>query len=185
MEDAFSLFGLERRPQINGAELKEKYLRLAATRHPDLSDGDDEEFHLLQDAYKTLRDPAARLRHLMELEFPAGGSQNESALHSELFMCAGSAVQAAKAVFLRLESTTTALARALLAPEIVAALGQVREAKKTVQQTEAQLTARLENLDARWPKVSSTELAVLASSFTFISRWMSQLSEWEFRLANG
>jgi hypothetical protein len=47
------------------------------------------------------------------------------------------------------------------------------------------LTARLENLDARWPKVSSTELAVLASSFTFISRWMSQLSEWEFRLANG
>src|SRR4030095_14649998 len=104
MEDAFSLFGLERRPQINGAELKEKYLRLAATRHPDLSDGDGEEFHLFQDAYKTLRDPAARLRHLMELEFPAGGSQNESALHSELFMCAGSAVQAAKAVFLRLES---------------------------------------------------------------------------------
>src|SRR5882724_4577339 len=57
MEDAFSLFSLERRPLIDEAALKEKYLRLAATRHPDLSGGNDEKFHLLQDAYKTLREP--------------------------------------------------------------------------------------------------------------------------------
>jgi curved DNA-binding protein CbpA len=184
MEDAFSLFGLERRPLIDEAALKEKYLRLAATRHPDVSDGDGEKFHLLQDAYKTLREPAARLRHLMELEFPGDDTQSDFAPHAELFMSAGSAVQSAKAVFLRSENTTTALARALLSPEIAAALRQVREAIKSVQHTIDQSTARLENFDARWPKVSAAELAALASSFTFISRWMAQLSEWEFRLAN-
>ena len=139
MEDAFSLFSLERRPLIDEAALKEKYLRLAAMRHPDLVDGDDEKFHLLQDAYKTLREPAARLRHLAELEFPGGGSQSESAPHAELFMSAGSAVQAAKAIFLRSEDTTTALARALLAPDIAVALQQVRGALQSIQQARGQL----------------------------------------------
>ncbi len=185
MEDAFSLFGLDRRPLIDEAALKEKYLRLAATRHPDLADGDDEKFHLLQDAYKTLREPAARLRHLIELEFPGGGSASDSAPHAELFMSAGSAVQAAKAVILRSEKTTTALARALLSPEIAAVLREVRKALESVQKTRDQLTERLENLDVRWPEVSADELSALASSFTFLSRWKSQLAEWEFRLANG
>jgi curved DNA-binding protein CbpA len=184
MEDAFSLFDLERRPLIDEAALKEKYLRLAAKRHPDLSDGDSEKFSLLQDAYKTLREPAARLRHLMELEFPDSDAPSDFTPDAQLFMSAGTAVQSAKAVFSRLENATTALARALLSPEIAAALRQVREAMKSVQHTMDQGKARLENFDARWPEVSATELAGLALSFTFLSRWLSQLSEWEFRLAN-
>ena len=184
MEDAFSLFGLDRRPLIDEAALKEKYLRLAATRHPDLADGDNEKFHLLQDAYKTLREPAARLRHLLELEFPSGGKKSDPAPHAELFMSAGSAVQAAKAVFLRSEKTTTALARALLSPEIAAVLREVRKALESVQKAQDQLTDRLESLDVRWPEVSADELSALAASFSFLSRWKSQLSESEFRLAN-
>jgi curved DNA-binding protein CbpA len=185
MEDAFSLFALERRPLIDEGALKERYFRLAATRHPDLSGGNDEKFHLLQDAYRTLREPAARLRHLMELEFVGGRGQSDSTAHAELFMNVGSAIQAAKAVFFRSENTTTALARALLAPEIVAALRQVREAAESLQRTQDEVTARLESVDARWPDVSPDELADLASSFSFLSRWKSQLSEWEFRLATG
>jgi hypothetical protein len=100
-------------------------------------------------------------------------------------MSVGNAVQAAKAVFLRSENITTALARALLSPEIVAALRQIREASESVQRTQDQVTERLGSLDLRWPDVSPGELADLASSFTFLSRWTSQLSEWEFRLTNG
>ncbi|HEY5704693.1 MAG TPA: hypothetical protein VIS96_03880 [Terrimicrobiaceae bacterium] len=185
MEDAFALFGLERRPLIDEAALKETYLRIAAIRHPDLKGGDDEQFHLLQEAYKTLREPAARLKHLMELEVPGAASQIDSAPHAELFMSAGSAVQAARAIFLRLESRTTALARALLAPEAASALGKVRAALESVQQAQDESRVRLESLDKRWPDVSRDELADLASSFTFLERWISQLSEWEFRLSNG
>ena len=185
MEDAFSLFGLDRRPLIDEVALKERYLRLAATWHPDVACGNDEKFHLVQDAYKTLREPARRLRHLMELEFFGGGGQSDSTAHAELFMSAGSAVQAAKAVFLRSQNTTTALARALLAPDIAAALEEVRGALQSIRQARDQLKVRLENLDMRWPEVSPDELADLASSSAFLLRWKSQLSEWEFRLANG
>ena len=102
MEDAFSLFGLERRPLIDEAALKEKYLRLAAIRHPDLSGGNDEKFHLLQDAYKTLREPAARLRHLVELEFPGGGIQSESAPHTRAFHECGKCSAGGKSYFFAL-----------------------------------------------------------------------------------
>ena len=70
VEDAFSLFDLQPRPWIDELALKEKYLRLAAIKHPDLLDGGDEQFHRLQTAYKTLGEPAARLRHLLALQFP-------------------------------------------------------------------------------------------------------------------
>jgi curved DNA-binding protein CbpA len=184
MEDAFSLFGLQRRPLLDESELKEKYLRLAETRHPDLSAATNDQFHLLQDAYKTLREPAARLRHLLELQFGGHEDRDDSAAHAELFMRAGSAAHAARGVLARLENTTTSLARALLRPEIVSALKEVREAIRSVQNTQDELRERLASLDARWPDVTRAELSALASSFAFVSRWALQLSEWEFRLEN-
>jgi hypothetical protein len=185
VEDAFALFDLERRPLIDEVVLKERYMRLAAARHPDLSGGDDEQFHLLQNAYKTLGDPAARLRHLMELVFRGAEVRDDSAPHAELFMCAAGAVHAARAVLSRLENRGTRLGRALLSPEIASALEQVRAAMASVRKTRSELTARLESLDLRWPDVSAGELAALASSFSFLSRWASELSESEFRLAHG
>ena len=184
MEDAFALFDLKRRPLIDEAALKERYLRLAAALHPDIS-GDDEKFHLLQDAYKTLREPAARLQHLLDLEFPADRNNIGSAPYAELFMRAASAAQAARTVSLRSENTTSALARALLVSEMATALRQVREAFQSIQRARDELTMRLEKLDIGWPEVSPDELAALASSFRFIARWTAQLSEWEFRLSNG
>jgi curved DNA-binding protein CbpA len=185
VEDAFALFDLERRPLIDEVVLKERYMRLAAARHPDLSGGDDEQFHLLQNAYKTLGDPAARLRHLMELVFRGAEVRDDSAPHAELFMCAAGAVHAARAVLSRLENRGTRLGRALLSAEIASALEQVRAAMASVRKTRSELTARLESLDLRWPDVSAGELAALASSFSFLSRWASELSESEFRLAHG
>jgi curved DNA-binding protein CbpA len=185
MDDAFAFFGFERRPLVDEVALKERYLRFAADRHPDVSGGADVDFHLVQEAYKTLREPAARLRHLIELEFPAHRRNGGAAPHAELFVQAGSAVQAAREVSQRLENTGSALARALLSPEIAEALRRIREAHKLVQETRAELVGSLESLDRRWPNVSSEELSALASSFRFLTRWTVQLSEWEFRLSNG
>ena len=184
MEDAFSLLGLERRPLVDEEALKTSYLRLAVARHPDIAGGGEEKFHQLQEAYKTLSEPAARLRHLLELQFPDVGRPAGSAPHAELFLHAGGAIQAAKASFSRREKSTTALARAILSPEIAAALRQVREALESMRRAREELEARLEDLDNRWPAVSALDLTALATSFAFVSRWMSELSEWEFRLVN-
>jgi len=73
----------------------------------------------------------------------------------------------------------------VLSPEIAAALRQVREALESMLRTRKEFEARLEDLDDRWPVVSAFDLMALATSFAFVSRWMSELSEWEFRLENG
>ena len=185
MEDAFAVFGISRRPLIDEPELKEKYLRLAADRHPDASGGDDEEFHLVQEAYKTLRDPAARLRHLLELTFPTFRRDGGHVPHAELFLRAGNAVQAARMIWQRFENTSSALARALLSPEIADALRGIREASGFVQEAEDELESQLDDLDTRWPDVSPDELSALATAFRFLARWKSQLSEWEFQLSTG
>ncbi len=185
MEDAFAVFGISRRPLVDEAALKETYLKLAADRHPDTSGGDQAEFHLVQEAYKTLRDPTRRLRHLLELAFPAYSKDGGHIPHAELFLRAGNAVQDARGIWQRFENTSSALARALLSPEIAKALQQIREASGFVQDAEGELATQLEALDARWPDISPDELSALATAFRFVSRWKSQLSEWEFQLSSG
>ena len=184
VEDAFSLFDLQPRPLIDELALKEKYLRLAAIKHPDFLGGGEEQFHRLQGAYKTLADPAARLRHLLALQFASADIHSDGVPHDEIFPRVGGALQQAKAVVSRLDHMTTALGRALLSPEVATALQQIREATNSVSQAWNQSITDLEDLDARWPEVSAAELVAMASSFTFLSRWKSQLSEWEFRLVN-
>jgi curved DNA-binding protein CbpA len=183
--DAFVLFDFERRPLIDEGTLKERYLRLAANCHPDAPGGHDGDFYFLQEAYKVLREPATRLRHLIELEFPDHVPGNGHAPHAELFLRAGSAVQVARGVSQRFEKANSALARALLSPEIAEALRQIREASEAVRKADDELADELRALDARWPDVSPEELAALASSFKFLARWQAQLSEWEFRLSTG
>jgi curved DNA-binding protein CbpA len=184
IEDAFAVFGIGRRPLIDEPALKETYLRLAAERHPDASGGEDEEFHLLQEAYKTLRDPATRLRHLLELTFPSYRKEGGHVPHAELFLRAGNAVQAARTVRQRFENASSALARALLSPEIAEALRQIRGASRLVQTADDELAGQLEDMDRRWPDVSPDELSALATAFRFIARWKSELSEWEFQLSS-
>ena len=185
MEDAFAFFGISRRPLIDEPALKETYLRLAADRHPDASGGDDEEFHLVQEAYKTLRDPATRLRHLLELVFPTFKRDGGHVPHADLFLQAGNEVQAARTVWQRFENTSSALARALLSPEIAEALRQIRAASGFVQHADDELARQLEDLDSRWPDVSPDELSALATACRYVSRWKAQLSEWEFQLSSG
>jgi curved DNA-binding protein CbpA len=185
MEDAFAIFGIRRRPLIDEQALKQRYLRLAAERHPDAPGGNHEEFQLVQEAYKTLRDPTPRLRHLLELDFPAFRKDGGPVPHAELFLRAGNAVQAARTVWQRFEKTSSALDRALLSPEIAEALRQIREASGLVQEAEDELTRQLEELDTRWPDISPDEISALATAFRFVSRWRSQLSEWEFQLSSG
>jgi hypothetical protein len=69
------------------------------------------EFSLGAEAYQTLREPSARLRHLVELSFRLPESWRTRAGCEALLQVAG-AVQAARTVSQRLESARSGLARA-------------------------------------------------------------------------
>jgi molecular chaperone HscB len=68
VRDYFALFAQPRRPWLNLEELEQKYRELARKTHPDQSAQPAGEFAEVNEAYQTLRDPKARLQHLLALE---------------------------------------------------------------------------------------------------------------------
>src|SRR5438270_13876413 len=68
--DHFAALGQPRRPWLEPEALKEEFHRLTAEHHPDRT-GDAARFTEINAAYAVLRDPVARIRHLLELEAPA------------------------------------------------------------------------------------------------------------------
>lgn len=74
--DYFTYFGLPRRLQIDTAALEREFYRLSRKLHPDVyarasvqeQEWSTERSSLLNDAYRTLRDPIARTEYLLKLE---------------------------------------------------------------------------------------------------------------------
>jgi molecular chaperone HscB len=74
--DHFSLFGLPRKLWIEMSALEKKFLELSWKLHPDKfvnASAEEQELSLrrsseLNDAYRVLRDPVARVEYLLELE---------------------------------------------------------------------------------------------------------------------
>ena len=79
MTDYFALFNEPRRPWLDAEALKQKFLALSATVHPDrvhnLGEAEraaaQERYTELNAAYNCLREPKERLQHLLELELGA------------------------------------------------------------------------------------------------------------------
>lgn len=74
--DYFTFFGLQRRLNINEIELEAEFYRLSRRLHPDVyataseqeREWSTQKSSLLNDAYRTLRDPIRRTEYLLELE---------------------------------------------------------------------------------------------------------------------
>jgi curved DNA-binding protein CbpA len=180
--DHFAALGMARRPLLAEGELKDAYFRLAAEAHPDSKDGDEARFRGVREAFAVLSEPAARLRHLMELQGVEAGKSAPPL--PELFMEVGSAIQVAKDVVNRRAKATQPLMKALLAKEAVGAGAKLNAAAAKVAGGLEETQAALVALDARWPEVNAGELAVLASRFTYLQKWDGELSEWSFRIAH-
>ncbi|MHC4982447.1 MAG: Fe-S protein assembly co-chaperone HscB [Planctomycetota bacterium] len=86
LTDYFTLLGLRRRFDLDESELHEKYVALSRYAHPDFHAGDADEvkqLHLrvsaaLNDAYRTLKDPAGRAAYLLELLGGKSSAQDKS-----------------------------------------------------------------------------------------------------------
>ena len=74
--DYFSFFGLQRRLNIDTSALEKEFYKLSRRLHPDVfarasfeeQEWSTQKTSLLNDAYRTLRDPIARTEYLLELE---------------------------------------------------------------------------------------------------------------------
>lgn len=186
MPDHFAVFAQPRRPWLDPAALRESFQRAAARLHPDAGGGTGD-FAALNTAHAILREPAARLRHLLELEAPhllARAATIPPGL-ADHFMRLAPARRALAGLGEKLSATTSPLARALLA-------GEEAGLRRDLEGGLAGLTAALEAalaelraLDAAWVSPAAAEwdaLAALQARFAFLAKWSAQLREDLFRL---
>ncbi len=173
LPDHFATFSLARAPWLEAEELKARFFALSAERHPDAG-GAAGAFTELNAAWQTLRDPAARLRHFLELEHPevlplAAATPSEL---GDLFMEVAGARQAAQQFSARLAAVTSPLARSLLEPERLAVQARVDAAAAELQAPLSEARARLAGGE-REP----SELARLLGRMVYLGKWAGQLGE--------
>ena len=176
MTDHFAVLGVPRAAWAIAEELKSRFHRLSAERHPDAAGGSDAAFTELNSAWQTLRDPAGCLRHFLELEHPdalAGANPATAPAElADLFMDIATLRQSAQKFAAKFAAASSPLTKAMLEPERVA-----------VRTRLAALTSEIEtrcsrfNSALRTGALSPQQLATSLASLVFLGKWSALLAE--------
>jgi hypothetical protein len=181
MIDHFAAFTLPRRPWLDSEVIKNRFHELSAQQHPDVAAaGTSNDFSRLTKAYAVLREPGARLRHLLELEYPEVPTPQQIPPGlAEHFMTVAT-LQREIQVFAHQQSSATSLTRALAASE---GFSLQRDVEKAITILDLQLTRALELLraeDQLWEKrdaETGRRLALLHQELAFLTKWTADLRE--------
>ncbi len=181
MFDCFALLDQSRRPWLESGPLKDAFHRSAAVRHPDVAGtGDAGAFAAINEAYLTLKDPAKRIRHLLELEAPEtlARSRPIPAGLSDLFMAVAGGHQQLTIFLARASTATTPLAQALLAGEKNAMVRQWGEIQVRLGTASQAAVDQIRDLDSAWNAPAALEqLAELSQQLSYLSRWQASAEE--------
>lgn len=189
MTDHFAILALPRRPWLEPEEIKGAFQRLAAERHPDSPGGDAEAFAHTNAAWQILREPASRLRHLLELDFPAldlASTQLPPSL-ADAFMDMAALLRTLEDFRRRKVAATGALAIALLADDRTKIERRLRAALARIGAIIAGALEEVRTIDASWPQRDATtadRLSALQRELTFAEKWSTQLREGLFVLGS-
>lgn len=187
-EDAFALLGLDRRAGLSAAEVRQAFQQAAAAAHPDGAEDETarEErtarFQKINEASAVLTPVAARLKHLLELEFPDFQPPRQTVMDEALvvlFTLTGEAVQAAADWVRKRQAATSFLAKAALTASEMTVQEKLEAAGQALRDAQDQLAASLAELDgaaAGRPGLLSPEtLNALARRAAFLEKWQAQV----------
>jgi curved DNA-binding protein CbpA len=189
MPDHFAALSQPRRPWLDPDSLKDVFHRLAAQHHPDATHGagDDARFAALNAAHAILREPASRLRHLLELEAPSAPARAAEIPPplADLFMAVAGPHRALDAFLKKEAASASPIARALLSSEKIAIRRALESTLADLGAAEATALDELRARDATWsarPPGTMEALATLQSALAFLAKWTGQVREDLFRL---
>jgi curved DNA-binding protein CbpA len=183
MPDYFALLNQPRRPWLDADLLKEQFRTMVATHHPDVGLAPaDETFAAMNVAFTTLRDPVARLRHLLELEFPEQfpGSQAIPSDLSDRFMRIAALRQQLASFRRKSAASSTPLTAALLANEKETLRRACEQQLAELEAVQQRALAELQALDAGWKSENAIEigqLTALHQQLSYLAKWIGQLRE--------
>jgi curved DNA-binding protein CbpA len=182
MTDYFALLDQPRGPWLDPAALKEAYHRETLRTHPDAATGGESDFAQLNEAYQVLQDPKRRLHHLLSLEnhAPPSGNQTIPQELQELFLLIGALNQRANLLLEKTRTTSNALSRSLLKPQMMEMQKEVGDAREKVRDLVDAATQQLRELNSAW---QTEALSNLYFKFAYLGRWSAQLDELAFQLS--
>jgi DnaJ-domain-containing protein 1 len=191
--DYFALLNEPRRPWLDADILKQKFLSLSATVHPDKIHSANEsekeaaskKFAGLNAAYNCLVLPKSRLLHLLELERgarPADVQQIPASL-ADLFAQVAAVCRDADRFLAEKAKTVSPLLQVQLFERSQDWIEQLYAMQKKLGSFHDELLAKLKSVDSQWTSESShrptllNDLDNLFRLFSYFNRWNAQVQE--------
>ena len=193
MTDYFALMRQPRRPWLDPQALKQIYHELTRTLHPDRqapdrnSSNSDTDFTIINEAYRILTNPKLRLRHLLTLEGRApvaNGSASDELM--ELFPQIGGLVREIDHLIEKLSDSSNSLTQSLLQSDLIEKQARCSDLLIKLNDLYKDAMEELRTLDRLWAGQSAKildELEKLYLKISYLMRWMDQLAERQFQLA--
>lgn len=193
MTDYFALLTELRRPWLDADLLKQKFLSLSASVHPDkIHSANDSEkraaaraFAELNAAYNCLAVPKSRLLHLLELEQGAkpGDVQQIPPALADLFAQVAVLCRDADRFLAEKETTRSPLLQVQLFERGQEWIEKLNALQRKLGAFHEELLAKLRSLDKEWTGDTSNRAGLLSDLenlyrlFSYFNRWTSQIQE--------
>jgi hypothetical protein len=181
--DFFAVLGLPRHPWVEPAILKENYHAAASETHPDHTGGNQARFILLGQAVACLKETHARLRHLVELEFP-GETKTAPRPDAALFAPVARALDEAKKKRAGLRQATTLLARTTALADLKSTLVPLEKQLEEVGSRRLELEDLCRLAGADWKSRGAAFWSAGASRARFYAKWSRELEDAIFACRN-
>ena len=167
MTDLFAVLGLPRSPWLDAEELKQRHHALMAAEASANSSP-----AILNEARRTLQNPALRIRHFLALEFPDHQPTNQPHQDWEFFLKIGQATRQATELAARKSSLSHPLARAALQKEILNQRAALIVLKDEIEKRLASSDERLQAFEK-----NPEDLQALAEEFAFLQKNQNAVRE--------
>ena len=204
MTDCFALLDEPRRPWLDAAALKAKFLARSAALHPDRFHNApaaeraaaQESYTSLNAAFTTLRDPKDRLQHLLELESGSkpGNIQATPTDLTDLFFAVGQLCRDVDFFLLEKGRANSPLLKVKMFRRAMEWTNQINTLQTRLRAKQAEAEAELQAMNGAWAAAPSDPIARRAAlplarleplyrRLSFLSRWTGQLQERQVTLA--
>lgn len=173
--NAFEIIGLEPALDLDLEVAESAWRERSRGAHPDSSTGDAAAAAEIHEAWNTIKTPASRLRHWLELnqiEIPRAGAISERMMG--MFAEVGGVLNEVDAFIAKKKAATTALAKALLTEAEMNAQQTLQAMIAKLQSEQTILQSKFAEIDAA--KDFSAGLDVL-SQLGFLEKWSAQCRE--------
>lgn len=186
MVNHFARFGFAPRPWIDPELLKERFLDLSATTHPDkASDKSSAEtqFKEINEAYNVLRNSRSRLLYLLELHgLPKQEHvQNVPPEVMQFFSSVAAITQQADQLIKHKTAATSPMLKVQFMDQGLDQIDRMQELQRNLASAISAIETRLKAASESWSESPAPailqELATSAAALGFLERWSAQLHE--------